>query len=129
LEFSVVYTRFWILSLLKWVVVALIALIIYLNRKRLMRIGQWSVDRLGDITGGVRRHESAIKRYAQSVMTPFVLFGLVVIFWNLSGRLTLLVFFLFWVSLVYQTIRLWKKRTQMRAAAKSPAGEHGAAQQ
>ncbi|UCG51456.1 MAG: hypothetical protein JSW58_14915 [Candidatus Latescibacterota bacterium] len=129
LEFSVVYTRLWILSLLKWVVVALVALIVYLNRKRLGKIGRSSVNRLNDIAGWVRRHESVIKRYAQSVMTPFVLFGLVVVFWNLSGHLTVLFFFLFWLSLVYQTIRLWKKRAQVRAASKSPAGEHGGTQQ
>ena len=61
-------------------------------------------------------------------MTPFVLFGLVVLLWRVSGYLALLCFFLFWVSLTYQVMRIWKKRRQMSAASKTPAGEHGVGQ-
>ncbi|NIO28548.1 MAG: hypothetical protein GTO29_08345 [Candidatus Latescibacteria bacterium] len=128
LTFSVIYTRLWIISLLKWISSALIILFIYLNRKRLMRIARWSGEKLNTIAGWLKKHESIIKRYAQSNMMPFALFGLVVIFWNISAQLTLLFFFLFWVSVVYQIHRLWKKRMQTRAASKTPAGQHGTQQ-
>ncbi|MDH3197411.1 MAG: hypothetical protein OEO21_04145 [Candidatus Krumholzibacteria bacterium] len=123
LSFSVVYTRLWVIELLRWVLVALVALIIYLSRNRLTGIGRQLGERVRSATQWVRRHERILGRYAQSAMTPFVLLGLVLVFRNVSLFLTMLFFFLLWVSIAYHAIRLWKRRVQMRSVSKGPAGE------
>ena len=128
LTFSVIYTRMWVMGAIKWIGIGFIGLIGYWNRRRLLKIGRWTTAQLTAIAGWTKKRERAIKRYAQSGMTPIVLFGLVVLLWGVSGYLALLCFFLFWVSLTYQVMRIWKKRLQMRAASKTPAGEHGARQ-
>jgi hypothetical protein len=46
LTFSVAYTQSWVVTLFKWFVFAVVALIIYLNRKRLVRTGRWWSDKL-----------------------------------------------------------------------------------
>jgi hypothetical protein len=126
LSFSVVYTRLWVIKLLRWLIVALIALIIYLSRDRLMGIGRWAGGWVRRASTWVRQHERVLGRYAQSAMTPFVLLGLVLVFRNVSLFLTMLCFFLLWVSIAYHGIRLWKRRVQMRSVPKAPAGEPGA---
>jgi hypothetical protein len=128
LSFGVTYTRLWVMGLLKWMGIGIIVLLTYLNRKRVMRIGRWTGGKLITIADWIKKRESIIKRYAQSGMTPFVLFGLVVALWRVSGYLALLCFFLFWVAVIHQVIRIYKKRLQMRAASKEPAGEHGGTQ-
>jgi len=42
LSFSVAYTRLWIIDLLRWIILAAIVLIIYLNRRPLVRLWLWS---------------------------------------------------------------------------------------
>jgi len=128
LSFSVVYSRLWVMGAIKWVGIGFIGMIGYWNRRRLLGIGRWTTAQLTVIAGWIKKREQAIKRYAQSGMTPFVLFGLVVLLWRVSGYLALLCFFLAWVALTYQVLRIWKKRMQLRAASKTPAGEHGAGQ-
>ena len=126
LSFSVVYTRLWVLSLFKWFLVALIALTAYWNRRRLMRIVRFAVARAEAAAGWIRNNERVLGRYAQSIVTPIILLGLVVIFSNISLKLTLLFFLLFVVSVSYHFMRFLKKRLQMRTEAKEPAGETGA---
>jgi len=128
LTFSVIYTRMWVMGAIKWIGIGFIGLIGYWNRRRLLRIGRWTTAQLNAIAGWLKKREGAIKRYAHSVMTPFVLFGLAVLLWRVSSFLALLCFFLFWASSTYQVMRIWKKRRQTRAASKIPAGEHGAGQ-
>jgi hypothetical protein len=126
LSFSVVYTRQWVISLLKWFLVALIAMIVYWNRRRLMRIIRLAVARANTAAGWIRDNESVLGRYAQSIATPIILIGLVVIFSNISIRMALLFFLLFVVSVFYHLVRFSKKRLQMRTASKEPAGETNA---
>ncbi|MDH3217218.1 MAG: hypothetical protein OEN01_13195, partial [Candidatus Krumholzibacteria bacterium] len=128
LSFSVIYTRLWVMGVLKWLGVGLIAWIMYLNRRRLLKLGRWTGEQLSAIAGWLRQRERIIKRHAQSGMTPFALFGLVLLTWRISAYLALVCFFLFWVAVTHQVIRIWKKRLQMRTTAKGPAGEHGGSQ-
>ena len=126
LSFSVVYTQLWVISLLKWLLTALIALIVYWNRHRFIRIGRIATARAKTAAGWIRSNERVIERYARSIVTPFILIGLVVIFSNISLKMTLLFFMLFVVSAFYHLVRFLKKRLQMRTASKEPAGETGA---
>lgn len=128
LTFSVLYARMWVMGAIKWIGIGFIGLIGYWNRRRLLGIGRWTTRQLTAIAGWIKRRERVIKRYAQSGATPFVLFGLVVLLWRVSGYLAFVCFFLFWVSSVYQVMRIWKKRRQMRAVGEIPAGEPGTSQ-
>ena len=123
LAFDVVYTRMWVIGLFKWIVGAVVLLILWLNRKRMIGIGRWSGGKMDEIIAWVKNRENAIRRYAQSVTMPFVLIGLIVVLRGVSETLTLLCVLLFWVSVAYHGVRLWNRRVQMRTAAKIPAQE------
>ncbi len=127
LTFSVVYTRLWVISLFKWILVVLIALIAYWNRRRLMRIIRFAVAGAKTVAGWIRDNERVLGRYAQSIVAPIILLGLVVILSNISLKLALLFFLMFVVSLSYHIMRFSKKRLQMRTSSKGAAGETGAA--
>jgi hypothetical protein len=43
-------------------------------------------------------------------MMPFILFGLLVIVWPFSGFLSIILLFLFWVSVVYQVLNFRRKK-------------------
>jgi len=126
LTFSVVYTRLWVTRLFKWIFGAFIILIIYLKRKSLKRLWRWLSEKENAIINLFRKPESTARKFAQSVMTTFVLIGLAVIFWLVSKPLSLLFLFLFWVSAVYQILRYWKKRALRKEQSKTPMEEQAA---
>jgi hypothetical protein len=103
LTFSVVYSRLLVINALKWVVIFIVLLLIYMIRKRLIRI--WTM-----LNNLWKKHEPVIKKYAQSPMTPFVLLALILVFWAISKVFALAFFFLFWVSLVYHFLQYRRKR-------------------
>jgi hypothetical protein len=76
--------------------------------------------------GWVRDNEAIIGRYAQSVATPIVLIGLVVVFSNISLKMALLCLLLFFVSVSFHLTRFLKRRLHMRSTSKAAAGETGA---
>jgi hypothetical protein len=125
LSFSVVYTRLWVLSLLKWLLVALIVLIAYWNRRRLMRLVRFAVAGAKTVAGWMHDNERVIGRYAQSIATTIILLGLVVIFSSISLKMALLLFLLFVVSVSCHVMRFFKKRLQMRTSLKESTGETG----
>lgn len=125
LSFSVVYTRGWVMGAVKWIGIAFIGLVGYWNRRKFLRLGRWGAEQIIAIARWIKQREGAIKRYARSAATPFVLFGLGVILRNVSGVLALLAFFLLWIALVYHGLRLWRKRAELRTAPKAPASEPG----
>lgn len=118
LVFSVVYSRSWVGNTLKWIIILLVVLILYLSRRRLTRPWRWLKGKVQISLDLYRKHRNNIERYAQSIMTPFVLFGLLLVFWSYSKFLRLLFFFLFWLSAVYQILLYWRKRAQVKADSK-----------
>ena len=125
LNFSVVYSRLWVNSMIKWIILLFIVLMLYLNRKRLTGPWRWLKEKLQISINLYKKHEGRTKKYAQSIMTPCVLFGLVVIFWGFSRYLTLLFLFLFWLSAVYQIVHYWKRKAQAKPKSKKQIEEHG----
>jgi hypothetical protein len=111
LEFSVVYTQLWAVSLLKWVFFVVVLLVLFVIRKKLKGPWNWLKERWQDAVKWFQKNESAIKRFAQSKMTPFVLFGLIIIFWPVSSLLTMVLLFLFWVSIVYLVLNFRRKKS------------------
>ena len=121
LTFRVFYTRLWIPRLIKWLILLLVVIILLLNRKKLVKLWHGVGTLIGAFTGFWKRHEPSIRRYARSPITPFVLFGLAVVSWTVSVRLTLLCLFLFWVSLVYHTLRYFRRRSEAKAESSEKA--------
>jgi hypothetical protein len=110
LTFSVIYSQTWISSLVKWVIFLLVLFILFLSRRKLRGPWDWLKRQIRKSTTYYRDHETTIKRYAQSRMTPFVLFGLLIIIWPFSGFLSIILLFLFWVSVVYQVLNFRRKK-------------------
>ena len=102
LTMSVVYTQAWVISFVKWLIFALIIWVLYLKRKDLQRLLQRVKAGFSDLTGFYEKHETGIKQALQSMMTPFVLLGIFILFWFLSKPLALMVLFLLWLIVVYQ---------------------------
>jgi hypothetical protein len=111
---SVTYTQSWLTKLLKWIIIVLILWIIYLKRRTVTRVLRWSTEKAQAINTWYTKHEKTIQKSAQSPVTPFVLFGLFIVFSFVSKLLTLLALFLFLVSVGYHIARYRKRRTKAR---------------
>ena len=75
---------------------------IYLKRKKLGRALRWLRDKLNALGEFYKRHENTISKCAQSRVTPFLLFGLIIVSLFISRLLTLLAIFFFCVVVIYQ---------------------------
>ena len=53
-------------------------------------------------------------------MTPFILLGLIILFWSISDFITFILLFLFWVSVVYQILNWRKKKKAVVPKAQEP---------
>jgi multisubunit Na+/H+ antiporter MnhG subunit len=116
LTFSVVYTQLWFTSLLKWFIFVVLVLIVYILIRRQTGLWKWIKKQYERMKEFYRKHEATIRRMARSWMTPFVLLGLIFIFWSVSGLLTLILLFLFWVSVVYQVLNFRRKKKEVMVA-------------
>lgn len=106
LTFNVVYTQSWVGRAAKWIIFLVIVLVLFLNRRGLKR--RWHV-----LTNCYGKHRVGVEKCAQSTLTPFVLFGLLIVSMFVSRFFTLLFFFLFWVSAVYH-FTLHRRRRRMK---------------
>ena len=116
LAMGVTYGRNWLMSALMWVILALVILLLYLNRKLLSRATRGVGRRTDRLLRFNRTHESKTKRVAESVMTPVVLIGLLVPAWLVSRFLTALILFLLWVSAVYQIVLHGRRRKEAKTS-------------
>ena len=122
LEFSVLYTRAWTISLIKWLISIFVIFIIYLNRKRLLLIWKWITHKLNPFVDKMKKQEIDIniKKYVKSLSLPLILLLLVFIFAMISVPLTLFFFILFLVSCAYYIfLRFEKKEPKRRKPKKS----------
>ncbi len=102
LTMRVVYTQDWVISLAKGLVFVFIVWILYLKRQALKKLLLKSKAVFAGLMGFLEKHETRIKQAIQSLMTPFVLLGLFIVFWVLFKPLALMTFFFLWLSIVYQ---------------------------
>jgi hypothetical protein len=117
LTMSVVYTQNWLFKTAWWLIAVCILLVLYLMRRSVNRVFHGLKDTFNAFSMWYKNHESTIEKYAKSQMTPFVLFGLLIVSWSISRFLTLLVFFFFWVSVVYQFLLYRERRAQRKLKA------------
>ena len=118
LEFSVLYTRVWTISLIKWLIFIFIIWIIYLNRKRLLLIWNWIRHKLNPFVDKMKKQEIDIKKYVESLALPLILLFLVFIFALISGPLTVFFFLLFLVSSGYYIFQRFEKKEPKRGKPK-----------
>lgn len=110
LMFGVVYTQAWVGNLVKWVLVLLLIVVLFLLRRRLKGPWNWLKEQFQRGKEFYRRHETTLKGWASSRMMPFILFGLLTIFWTVSSLITIALMFLFWISVVYQVLNFRRKK-------------------
>jgi hypothetical protein len=122
LTVSVIYTQHWLIALLKWLFFVFILWVIYLKRKAVKMLFQQSKDKLGSLANVLNQYDAPLKHRAQSKTTPFVLVGLLVVSLFISRLLALLVFFLLWISVIYQIFLYREKKAQTKP---EKTEEHG----
>jgi uncharacterized membrane protein HdeD (DUF308 family) len=93
---------------------AVVLFILYLLRKKIFGYWDGLKGKFKIVAKWFSKHQENIKRYAQSIMTPFVLIGLVLLFWPFSGFLAMVMMFLFWISAVFQIVHFRRKRIQQK---------------
>ena len=109
LNFSVIYTQSKLTDIYEWLIILFILFLLYLIRKRLYRMVGRVKEQLIRLNTDYNKHIDVIQKFALSAMAPFVLFGLFVVCCFISKLLALFVFFLFWISLIYQIFLYVKK--------------------
>jgi uncharacterized membrane protein len=114
LTFSVIYAQMWTEDLVKWIIIILIVLIIYLSRNKLKRPWNWMTTKVKDSREFYKKHEQTINRYATSFYTPFVLFALMLIFWGVSFPITSILFILLIVSIIFHLSNFFKRKKKER---------------
>jgi hypothetical protein len=96
----------------KWIIFLSVVLVLVLGRKWLKGPWNWLKGKYQFLAKLYKSHQETLQRWAASRMTPFILIGLIFLFWGISGFITLVLIFLFWVSVVYQVLNFrWKKKT------------------
>ena len=115
---SVTYTQSWLTKLIKWIIILLILWIIYLKRRAVTRGLRWCAEKGHAINFWYKKHEKTIQKSARSPVTPFVLFGLFIVFTFISKLLTLLALFLFLVSVGYHISRYRKRKAKNRSTSR-----------
>lgn len=113
LAMSVLYSRSWVGRALAWLILIVIALLLYVNRRRLSGLkSAWAA-----VGKFYRTHETGFGKCVRSAIVPFVMFGLLIVSLPFSRFLVLVFFLLFWVSTGYQVILYRRKRARAKAEA------------
>ena len=110
LSVSVIYTQMWINDLVKWLIVLIILLVIYLNRKKLYKLFDILKVQADKANKLYKENESLITKVLNSYITTIVLFVLFILFALVSLVLAVVFFSLFLVSVINLIINFSKNR-------------------
>jgi hypothetical protein len=119
LLFKVFYTRSWVNNLFWWLIFLVFIVIMVFNRNRFTRLGSLFKKSWDSIFAFYKTNEVTMKRITKSRITPFVLFGLVVVVWSFSRPLTLILLFLLWINIVTLLLNWHKKSSEKKSKEKS----------
>ena len=112
LSVAVYYGSSWVNNSVRWMIYLLILAILILIRKRLMIVINLLKTAFQKIYDWYKVHGEFFSRIAKSKMTTVVIFGLLMITFTFSFlTLSVFLFFLFWVSIVYQILNNRKNRS------------------
>ena len=107
LTIKIFYVQYWIIKTIKWLIILIFILILYIKRKNVQRILQKAKDRFNEL----KKHKPSIRKYAESKITTVVLFCLLLISFFTSSFLSFIFGFLFCFSLIYQFILFRGKKS------------------
>ena len=119
--FKVYYAQLWIIKTFRWFIFIVIILLLYLSRESVKKGLRWLKERIDEFINFYKQYDNIVQKSAQSIITPFVLLGLVILFWSISRFLTFLFIFLFWVTVVYQIILHLKRKATAKSKQKEQA--------
>lgn len=114
LSFSVVYTQLWVNSFAKWLIIIVLILGLYLNRKKLISPWIWIKEKSNTASGYYKKNEDTINKYLNSIFTPIVLLMLVMIFSSISFFLTIFLFALLLVSVINLIVNYSNKKKKAK---------------
>ncbi len=115
LNFKVVYSRNQTTEMAKWGILLIIIGCIYLIRRKTINLFVNIKNLLTKLYDVAKKNKDTIKTCAQSKMTPFILFGFMFVCLFVSIPLSILVFFLFWISAGYHIVLFWNKKEVQKA--------------
>jgi hypothetical protein len=121
LSVEVYYSRSWTNNVLRWLVYILIAVVLFILRKRLAPVVRYLKKGWLKLDNWYSSNNHRIKNIAKSRMTPFVIIGLIMAAWALSYfTITVILFFLFWISVVYQVFNYRKNKSSEKVEINMP---------
>ena len=124
LSVEVYYSSSWTNNGFRWIIYLFIALILWLIRKQLKRLGIFLKSLWMIIISWINEHKDTISRLSQSRMTPVVIIGLLMITWTFQYTFfTVILFFLFWLSVVYHILNYRRKKSSEKIEVALPVEE------
>jgi hypothetical protein len=115
---KMIYMQNWIIKTLKWLIFVLLILIIYINKKTVNKIYILFRKRFDAFKKYLKKHNKTITKISQSIMTPFILFGIFVLLFFKYRFLSNIFLFLFWISIIYQIVLYRRRKLQEKSKQK-----------
>jgi hypothetical protein len=123
LSFSVTYVQLWVNDFIIWIIIIMVVLLIYLNRRKFDKSLNLLKEKSIQITDLIQKNKSKIRNYTNSYVTTIVLFVLMLLFAKISYFVTVILFALFLTSIINVIIIYIKKRKQKKIETVSSADE------
>ncbi|MBN1406396.1 MAG: hypothetical protein JW956_01325 [Calditrichaceae bacterium] len=121
LSIQVYFSSSWTNDVLRWLIYILFVLVLWLLRKQLVKLINLLKSVWMLIYEWYNQHSDSITKIAQSKMTLVVIFGLLMITWTFNySFLTVILFFLFWVSVVYHILNYRRTKSSEKIEVKLP---------
>jgi len=100
LTVNVLYSKTWMIALLKWVLAVFAVIVLYLLRKVIFRLWSWLKGYFLRLQKFYNKHRQAVTNLSRARLTPFVLFGLFLLSLSFSGIIALIILFVLWIIIV-----------------------------
>jgi len=114
LSFSVTYIQLWVNDFIVWIIILIVLLLIYLNRRKFDKPWNWIKEKSNYASDLFEKNEATIKKLANSYITPVVLFVLILIFSSISSVITLILLAMFLTSIISLIVNYMKKKKQVK---------------
>jgi hypothetical protein len=118
---DVTYSRSWVPSTFKWLLISLLLIVLYAIRKSFIKPCQWTMSQLESIVVLTKANRDGIEKVARSPMTPIVLFGLLAVSLTISLAASVFMLFLLWIIGSFQILEYLRRKSRAKAAAATPA--------
>ena len=110
LSFSVIYAQLWFNKFIQWVILLIIALLLFLNRRKFTKPLNIIKNKSAQTFSFIKQNEDSIKKYFNSYINSVVLFMLILLFSSISYYITLILLALFITSIINLIVNYIKKK-------------------